>query len=298
MGGYGSGRRKQHHIISECLPLDTSFLLKRKMLIGKREQGATITFTGSATDIKGKVTETHHNLFCIVERYGDEGGELSKWDASSHLTLVYGAKQGEQQKSFRQQIPLVVTHPNYGGVRWWYLAPCCGRRARVLYFPIYGGLEQCVPHCRECLELNYASQRQSYIERHKTYERHLLANYGWAWAEMEYHCLREHYLEITPEIEYTRQRSILQMRMRMLRLLISSTRLMMGMDARNLRSLRSQEDRQMYMDHVVKEHGETYGLELVRMFGLGIEMERQARASAAEVFDQAYNQLEKLLALM
>ena len=119
MGGYGSGRRKAYPITSECLPLDTSFLLKRNLLTGKQlEQGGELTFTSSTKDIKDKVTETHHNLYCIVERYGDEAGEFSKWDAAGHITLIYGVKRGDQHTNSSQDIPLVVTHPNYGGVRW------------------------------------------------------------------------------------------------------------------------------------------------------------------------------------
>src|SRR5438105_4087457 len=111
MSGYGSGRRRKHHLTTECLPLDTSYLLKRKMLTGKKlKQGAEFTFGSSTKDIKGKVTAgaTHH-LHCIVERYGDEGGEFSKWDAAGHITLLYGVKQGDQQKTCTQEIPLVVT---------------------------------------------------------------------------------------------------------------------------------------------------------------------------------------------
>ncbi len=74
MGGYGSGRRVRYSLTSECLPLDTSFLLKRKMLTGGK-QGGELTFTSSTKDIKGKVTETKHNLYCLVERYGEEEGD-------------------------------------------------------------------------------------------------------------------------------------------------------------------------------------------------------------------------------
>jgi hypothetical protein len=294
MSGYGSGRRRTHHLTGECLPIDTAYLRKCKMLTGKKlQQGKTITFTGSTKDIKGKETETKHQLHCVVERYGDEGGEFSKWDAVGHMTLLYDIRQGDQEKTCSQDIPLVVTHPNYGGVRWWYLAPCCGRRCRVLYLPTYGSLDLHRPTCRECLGLHYASQMQSYIERHKTYEKHLLANYGWAWAEMDYHCLREHYLEITPEIEYLRQRSILEMRMRMLRLLLSSTRVLIRTHFHALRSLRSEEDRHLYVAHLSKEMGEGYALDLVRMLSLGAQYERTARASSSEVFNQTYTQLEK-----
>ncbi len=296
MGGYGSGRRKAHSITSECLPLDTSFLLSHRMLTGNLKQSSDLAFTSSSRDIKGKVTTTHHTLSCIVERYSGEGGLFSRWDAAGHITLHYGIKQGEQTKICNRDIPLVVTHPYYGGVRWWYLAPCCGRRVRVLYLPTYGSLDSYLPACRQCLELNYASQRQSYIERHKTYERHLLMNYGYAWAEIEYHCLREHYLKITPEIEYLRQCSILDMRMRMLRHLMAFARIMLRTHMHTLRSIKSEEDRLIFLTHIAKAHGERYAIDLVRMVGISIQMERDAHEASSEVFDQAYEQLTGVIA--
>lgn len=296
MGGYGAGRRKTHLSISECIPLDTSFLLKRKMLTGDLVQSAELTFISRATDAKGKMTETKHSIDCLVKRYGEESGEFSEWRAAGHVTFRYRVKQGGQFKAYKQEIPLVVTYPNYGGCRWWFLAPCCGRRCRVLYLPVYGTVEQIMPECRVCLGLHYPSQLQSYIERHKTYERHLLANYGYAWAESEYHSLRAHYLEITPEIEYLRQRSVFDMRMRMLHHLLSFNRLILRMQMRDLRSLRSEEDRQMYLDHIRKEHGESYALDLVRMVGISVQMERDGRQSSSEVFDEAYKEVADSIA--
>jgi hypothetical protein len=282
MGGYLSGRRKRHSLTSECIELDLQSLRKYKLLTGKKPRaGGDLTFTIESKDVKGKVTRKEHHLSVIV--YHEEH--------STHLKLLYGVKRPgeEESQSYMHDIPLETTQPNYGGQRYWYRAPCCGRRVRVLYLALYGKCD--LPRCRECLGLHYASQMQSYIERHKTYERHLLANYGYAWAEMEYDCLREHYLEITPEIEYLRQRSVLDMRIRMLRRLMSFTRVMLRIHMHNLRSLRNEEDRQMYYDHVVKEHGESYALDLVRLLGISTQMERTARQSSSEVFDDAYQQL-------
>jgi hypothetical protein len=294
MGGYGSGRRKRHHITYEGVPIDTMSLLKRGLLTGEKlSTGAKVAYTIQAKDLKGKVTETHHALYVRVKRYpeDDQAGEFACCDAIGQVTLLYGVKVGgEDQGMQRADIPLMVTHPNYGGVRYWLLAPCCGRRVRMVYLPIFG-VNRVLPECRTCLDLHYASQMQSYVERCKTYEKHLLANYGWVWAELEYHSLREHYLEITPEIEYSRQRSIIDMRMRMLRLLMSFTRVMLRTHMYNLRSLKSEEDRRVYLEHVVEQHGESFALDLVRMLGISVQVERGARESSSEVFDQAYEQV-------
>ena len=294
MSGYGSGRRRRYLGIDDCIPMDLMDLKKRKLLTGKKARmGSSLTFTQQCKDVKEKITTYQHELKVVVHHYGEGPGEFSKWGAVGHLTLLYGIKKpGEKKsKSYTQDIPLVVTHPHYGGQRYWMLAPCCGKRVRVVYLPVYGAV--CYPQCRECLDLIYASQRQSYIERHKTYEKHLLARYGYAWAEMDYHCLREHYLEITPQIEYLRQRSLLEMRMRMLRLLLSSTRVLMRTHFHALRSLRSEEDRHLYVAHLSKEMGEGYTLDLVRMLSLGAQYECTARASSSEVFDELYTRLEK-----
>jgi hypothetical protein len=292
MGGYGSGRTKRHHTTNECLAIDTMLLRKRGMLTpDKLETGDQVTFTSQAKTVKGKVTETHHDLYLLVKRYAaDETGEFSRWGAIGHLTLIYGVrrKDAKQGKRHCVAIPLVVTHPHYGGVRYWLLAPCCGRRVRIVYLPTFGQLEQLLPHCRDCLDLHYASQLQSYTERHKTYERYLLANYGYAWTEVEYLSLRERYLQMTPEIEDLRQRSILDLRMRMVRCLMSFTRLMMRTHMRALSSLKSEEDQELYLDHITREHGEAYALDVVSLLRVSCRLERNARAASSEVFDEAY----------
>jgi len=87
------------------------------------------------------------------------------------------------EKQIRESVQLVTTIlPNIGGKRYWMLCPCCQRRVRILYISMVG-----YPTCRTCLELNYPSQRSSAIERHITYEKYLLSNYGYSWAFHKYH---------------------------------------------------------------------------------------------------------------
>src|SRR5205823_2535455 len=99
-------------------------------LTGKKlETGGQVTYTGSSKDVKGKMTETHHNLYCLVKHYApDEAGEFARGGAIGHLTLLYGVQMvGKNKGKHSIDIPLVITQPNYGGQRWWFLAPCCGR---------------------------------------------------------------------------------------------------------------------------------------------------------------------------
>src|SRR6266568_4652247 len=99
MGGYGSGRRKQYHITNECFPIDTSLLLKQKLLTGKLRQGATITFTTTSKDLQGNMTEKRHHLHCIVKRNAPgEAGELTKWNAVGQVTLFYGVRIAGEEK--------------------------------------------------------------------------------------------------------------------------------------------------------------------------------------------------------
>ena len=49
-------------------------------------------------------------------------------------------------------VPLTTTAPKYGGVRWWYVCPNCGKRKGVLY------VSDAALRCRQCTGIHYASQ--------------------------------------------------------------------------------------------------------------------------------------------
>lgn len=140
-------------------------------------------------------------------------------------------------------------------MRYWFLAPCCGRRVRVLYLSVYDGLYSSLAQCRVCLDLHYASQQQSLIERRKTYERYLLANYGWTWAELEYYSLGKHYQEITLDLAEKRARSQYEVQLHFLRRLMSFNRLVLQMHLRTFRTIKTQEDRCMLLENWLQEWG-------------------------------------------
>src|SRR5947209_8455706 len=119
------------------------------------------------------------------------------------------------------------------------------------------------PMCRECKDLHYQSQRSSYIEKHITYEKYLLSNYGYHWEQNEYHSLKEHYFKITPEYEYKMRKSKLEQDLHMMRLLIRFEKMMLKRHIRAMISLKSDEDKHVYLEHIVKEHGRGYALDLV-----------------------------------
>lgn len=62
------------------------------------------------------------------------------------------------------RIKLNTTPCYYGGSRWWYLCPKCGRRCAVLYF---NGVWQ----CRKCLNLVYRSSQVTKSDYWYYYQR-------------------------------------------------------------------------------------------------------------------------------
>lgn len=57
----------------------------------------------------------------------------------------------------RFRVPLTDTTPQYGGQRFWFSCPRCGRRARIVYSPDFV--------CRHCSGLVHPSTRQTTAER-------------------------------------------------------------------------------------------------------------------------------------
>src|SRR5260370_36406047 len=136
-------------------------------------------------------------------------------------------------------------------------------------------LERMTPQCRACLDLHYASQIQSYIERHKTYERYLLANYGLYWASYRYDFeLKEHYLEMTPELWALRMKSVIDWNLHLLKIIIRCDLAMYRSDLANLKSLRSEEDRRVYLAHMQQKEREMNTLGLIKTLQQCIAYER------------------------
>ncbi len=83
------------------------------------------------------------------------GGERAE-----QVILVYRHRQGMGQwEDVCYSVPLTWTGCNYGGSRPWWQCPGCQRRAAILY---HGGR---LFLCRRCLDLAYASQRETDRDR-------------------------------------------------------------------------------------------------------------------------------------
>ena len=294
MGGLHSGRTRQHTCVNDCLVIDMAQLRKQKLL-GKSRSNFSITWKWW--------TETN-----FVERKEHQNEVGASYHHSEHPTLtlhyrtavIYNDHRPKQERSYSETIFLESTPCNYGSVRWWFTAPCCGRRARVLYInQKIGDLERMTPQCRDCLELHYPSQMQSYIERHKTYERYLLANYGLYWAQHRYDFeLKEHYLKMTPELWALRLQSVTDWNLHLLKTIIRCDLVMYRTDLANLKSLRSEGDRRDYLEHMRKKERELNTLHFIKLIQQCIAYERliyevNTRAMPDHLFE-IYEQLTDL----
>jgi hypothetical protein len=84
---------------------------------------------------------------------------INGWTAnySIHTNYPQLHLQFNHRGYMRQEIPLVHTKPNYGGIRWWFLCPKCSRRVSRLYKPSQA---YCF-FCRHCHDLTYESAQLS-----------------------------------------------------------------------------------------------------------------------------------------
>jgi hypothetical protein len=79
-----------------------------------------------------------------------------------HVAIVYGV-DGETRS---EAVPVTASSCNFGGFRWWWLCPGCGRRCAILYHE-YERFE-----CRTCCGLTYtSSQSTEWVRRTRKTER-------------------------------------------------------------------------------------------------------------------------------
>jgi hypothetical protein len=95
------------------------------------------------------------------------GIEVSTTGDDKYLRIYYTQtdRYTNEKKDFDYKIPLTTTPCRYGGVRYWFICPCCkdgvycGRRVGHLY------KEGDYFACRHCHNLTYESRNQSGIYR-------------------------------------------------------------------------------------------------------------------------------------
>src|SRR3989442_13076596 len=120
MGGYGSGRTKRHELTNECISIDTMALKKHLHKPGKVGGSFTVSGLSERHFKDGKA-----NLCCIVECYTTpQQSHGARYPVYGQVSLHYAVQSDTQPENHAIDIPLVTTTCNYGGQRWWMIAPC------------------------------------------------------------------------------------------------------------------------------------------------------------------------------
>jgi hypothetical protein len=148
MGGFGSGRWDRcgkRFLVEQCLPLDISCLRKNDLL----RPGLSYTL------------------------YWESGSCIGIRTFHEELVLFYTIYRSKDHEALlRESVFLERTPCNFGGHRYWFVCPSCGRRVAKLY-----GLGR---HflCRHCLNLAYSSQNEDEVDRLNRKMRKLRAKVG------------------------------------------------------------------------------------------------------------------------
>lgn len=77
---------------------------------------------------------------------------------TTKVTLVNGALKVESD-GLTVPIDLTTTQPNFGGVRYWFICPYCGKRVGTLYQTGFSFV------CRNCIGLRYKLEYRNKLER-------------------------------------------------------------------------------------------------------------------------------------
>lgn len=149
MGGSGSGRHygNGRQTVEGCLTLKAEKLARDGMIRMAPRQGSLV-WTNVATG----------------EKTASAGCTCTNRNGGWILTLLYTVTLMGEKHEVDLPIPLQITYPTFGGIRWWFTCPLskhgipCNRRVGRLHLPpsgIYFG-------CRHCYDLTYESCQQSH----------------------------------------------------------------------------------------------------------------------------------------
>lgn len=130
---WGAGRPAWHTKAEHCRKLDARRWAREGIL--QAGQGGGWVWTDAET--------------------GERLASIGYAVASNAVTLIYTMSDSPM----RQHVPILTTECNFGGVRYWFGCPRCGRRVAVLYLRARGFA------CRGCNRITYASQSGDEIDR-------------------------------------------------------------------------------------------------------------------------------------
>jgi hypothetical protein len=137
MGGPSSSRWNDYErklSVEECFSLDVNLLVKDRFIeLGYKDEGLLV-WKNQFTGIELGTCEIQADTTNIDD---------------SWISITYATNKTGQ---VNQGIYLIPTTPNYGGIRWWFECPDCGKKAVKLYLAKE-------PHftCRKCANLTYNS---------------------------------------------------------------------------------------------------------------------------------------------
>ncbi|MCY2931602.1 MAG: hypothetical protein NTV86_19345 [Planctomycetota bacterium] len=124
--------------VEDSLCLTIAALTEQRMLAAGQDTPKVLTWTRADTAV----------AVAIITVETDENRQPRQ------VQLTFDVEIDGVLANVRQRIPLTSTGLAYGGHRWWFTCPACGRRRGVLVLPPG---EQGFA-CRQCHGLLYASQ--------------------------------------------------------------------------------------------------------------------------------------------
>ena len=123
-------RRNRTVIVEECLRIDAADLRR---------------FAVFRDCVRGRLSWTQGDTEFATAEFG------FTCESAGTVVLEIELRRCEQRK--RTTIPLETTTPHFGGVRFWFRCPRCGRRVRTLF----ATQKELSPACRRCHDLQYRS---------------------------------------------------------------------------------------------------------------------------------------------
>lgn len=159
MGGLGSGRfgrRSWRPRVEECYWIDAGALDRQGVLVAGERVSATLEFAPRREWPRRWTAAVH----------------VAPVDDALRVSLTYEARS----HMLVDVLTATATPQPFGGVRWWWSCPACGRRCAKLYRPLRGEAQRF--RCRGCHRLTYTSQALAMPERWRWRAQALYARVG------------------------------------------------------------------------------------------------------------------------
>jgi len=157
MGGLGSGRQayKYEYTVEDCLSIKTGSIFQGKCNMPGSCRSGTLYWT-----IDGQRIGLVQYGVCLKLK-------------SPYIVLQHNGNKTKISYS----VFLSYTHPNFGGFRYWFNCPKCGKRVGKLYMA--PGSKYFL--CRQCQNLTYTSCRKSHSD--DTIIKHMSSKTSLSWIE-------------------------------------------------------------------------------------------------------------------